>query len=97
MTIARFYRMQAKPDGGDALNAVLAALADAVRALPGSEGVELMRDTADGERFVFIEKWTSIEAHKAAAAGLPKPTLTAVMEALAGAPYGSYLEYLKVV
>jgi quinol monooxygenase YgiN len=97
MTIARQYLMHAA-EGKDAmLETVLGTLADAVRARPGSEGVELLRDLGNERRFVFIEKWDSIEAHKAAASALPKELVGLVMGALDGPPDGAYLDYLKTV
>ncbi len=97
MTIARHYVMHAA-EGRDAqLETALTVLADAVRALPGSEGVELMRDLGNERRFVFIEKWVSVEAHKGAAALLPKEAFAPIAATLDGPPEGSYLDYLKTV
>ena len=97
MTIARHYLMHAA-EGQDAqLETALGELADAVRAVPGSEGVELLRDLGNERRFVFIEKWASVEAHKAAGSHLPKEALAPLMAALDGPPEGAYLDYLKTV
>ena len=97
MTIARHYIMTAKPGTGDALRSALEALADAVRPLAGCEGVEMLRDTEAADRFVFIEKWASIDAHKSAASQLPKEAFGPMMATLAGRPDGSYLEYGKII
>ena len=60
-----------------------------------AEGREqALRDARKPGSFVFIEKWTSIEAHKAAGSALPKDTLGPVMAALANPPEGAYLDYL---
>lgn len=97
MTIARHYVMNAA-EGRDAqLETALTALADAVRKVPGSEGVELLRDLGNERRFVFIEKWTSVEAHKGALDHLGKDALAPIMAALDGPPDGAYLDYLKTV
>lgn len=97
MTIARQYVMQAAEGQADALAAALAALADSVRGLPGSLGVELLQDRADVSRFVFIEKWESVEAHVGAGDLLPKTMMAPVMAALGAPPAGACLDYLKAV
>lgn len=97
MTIARHYSMQAAEGQADALAAALAALADTVRGLPGSLGVELLQNRTAPTRFIFIEKWGSVEAHAAAGALLPKAIMAPVMAALGEPPAGAYLDYLKTV
>ncbi len=97
MTVARHYVMSAAPGQEAPLETALVALADVVRALDRSEGVELLRDTEQPSRFIFIEKWTSIEAHKSAGKQVPKDVFAPVMAALASPPEGSYLDYLKRV
>jgi heme oxygenase (mycobilin-producing) len=97
MTVARHYIMYAK-DGHDAtLETALSALADAVRPLPGCEGVEMLRDLGNERRFVFIEKWASVQAHKDSGKLLPKHFLEPLMAALDGPPDGIYLDYVKTV
>ncbi|MGE3746786.1 MAG: putative quinol monooxygenase [Sphingomonadaceae bacterium] len=97
MTTARFYIMHAAEGKDAALETALGTLADAVRPLPGCEGVELMRDSGNERRFIFIEKWASIEDHKGAGKLLGKEALAPVMAALDGPPDGSYLDYLKKI
>lgn len=97
MTVARHYVMHAA-EGKDAqLETALRDLADKVRPIPGCEGVELMRDIGNERRFIFIEKWESVDAHKGAGAHLPKETLAPVMATLDGPPDGGYLDYLKTI
>ncbi len=91
MAVVRHYLMQAAEGQGAGLSAALLALAQEVRALPGCSGVECLIDVADADRFVFIERWDSVEAHKAAGAHLPKSAMAPVMAALADRPVGSYL------
>ena len=94
MTIARLYRMIAAEGQEEALRAALTDLATTVRAQPGNEGVEMLRDTEKPESFVFIEKWQSVAAHAACLGSLPKSALAPVMGALAQPPEGAYLDYL---
>ena len=97
MTIARHYVMTATAGQEAALERALIEAADLIRAAPGSEGVEVQRDQENAGRFFFIEKWTSVEAHKAAPGHLPKDGLAAVSAALAGPPEGLYLDCLKAI
>lgn len=97
MTIARHYVMHAAAGKDATLETALRALADKVRPLPGCEGVELLRDIGSELRFIFIEKWASVEAHKEAGKLLPKEAIDALGAALDGPPEGSYLDYLSVI
>ena len=92
MTILRHYLMTAIENHGDDLHTALAALAAKVSPLPGSEGVELLRDMKDTDTFVFIERWVSVEAHKAAGNALGKDAFAPVMALLVRPPEGRYLD-----
>lgn len=97
MTVARHYVMNAAEGKDDALEAALRTVADVVRGVTGSEGVELLRDLGNKRRFIFIEKWESVEAHAAAGKQLPEDTFAPVIGALDGPPDGAYFDYLKTV
>ncbi len=94
MTVARLYRMTAADGREEALATALADAAGVIRQLPGCGGVEVLRDVDRPGAFLLIEKWASVDAHKAASVHLPKGTLDTVMAALAGRPDGSYQDYL---
>lgn len=94
MTVARHYIMHAKEGMDAALETALRAVADAVRPLPGCEGVEMLRDIGNERRFVFIEQWADVDAHKAGAALIGKELFGPMMAALDGPPDGAYLDYL---
>jgi heme-degrading monooxygenase HmoA len=96
MTVARHYRMTAAEGKGEALVGALRALAAALKSIPGYEGSDLIRGVEDANQFVFIEKWASVEAHKAGGPLLPKEVLGGLMGNLAGPPEGAYLNYLSV-
>jgi quinol monooxygenase YgiN len=96
MTIARQYVLTAAEGGSAALAAALGELAGRIRSTPGCEGVEILQDAAQPARFVFIEKWGSIEAHQQSADRLPKDAFSSVMAALGGKPDAHYLVYLDV-
>ena len=96
MTVARHYVMHAAEGKDAALETALTSLAEAVRKVDGCEGVEMMRDCGNERRFVFIEKWTSIDAHKVGGKTLDKGLFAPMMAALDGPPEGCYLDYLSV-
>lgn len=97
MTVARHYVMHAKAGQSAALETALGKAADLVRTVPGNEGVELLRDTGNEHRFIFIEKWDSEESHQKALSGMPAGSLDAVQAAMDGPPDGAYFDYLKRV
>lgn len=94
MTVIRHYLMTAAEGRADELRGTLRALAGAVEAIAGCEGTETMHDVDRPGRFLFIERWTSIEAHKAGGANLPKPLLEALVAPLVGRPEGSCFQPL---
>ena len=96
MTVARHYRMTAAEGKGDELAAALRALAEALKPIAGYQGCDLMRDADQADRFVFVEKWASVEAHKAGGPHLPKEVLGRLMGLLAGPPEGAYLDCLPL-
>lgn len=95
MTVARQYVLNAAEGRGAALEAALRDLAAMVRLTPGCDGVEILRDVRAPDRFIFVEKWTSIEAHKGAAEHLPKDAFAPVMATIGEKPAATYLEYLQ--
>lgn len=88
MTFVRHYTMQARDGAGDELANALSALERAVRMLPGSLGVDLLRDIDDSDRYLFIERWTNRETHAAAGAQLPAEVMAAIKPWLSSAPVG---------
>jgi len=97
MTVARLYVMHAKAGQSAQMEAALGKVADLVRTVAGSEGVELLRDTGNEHRFIFIEKWDSEASHAKALSGMPPGSLDAVQAAMDGPPDGAYFDYLKRV
>jgi quinol monooxygenase YgiN len=97
MTIARHLVMHAAEGRAAEVETALLILADAVRNVPGNVGVDLLRYCDDERRFLFIEKWESVEAHEAAKGTLPKELFEPMKTALVGPSEGSDLIYLKTV
>ncbi len=94
MTIARTYTLEASPGAEQSLLEALTDLAMIVGGLQDCRGVELLQDTKNPHRFIFIEKWASLESHKIAASALPKDAFASVMRCLASKPESSDLNYL---
>jgi heme oxygenase (mycobilin-producing) len=97
MSVARHYVMIAAEGKAEALKQALAALAAKVRPLEGSEGVEVFQDAEIPSYFVFVEHWTSIEAHKRGGQLLGRAVLTDVLATIAEPPQGRYLNQIPVV
>jgi quinol monooxygenase YgiN len=92
MAIVRHYIMQAAEGCAAALGSALAELAGKVSTLEGCGGVESWQDIEARNRFVFIERWASVAAHRAAGKMLGRDAFLPVMACLERPPDGSYLE-----
>lgn len=89
------YVMVAREGQAEALESALIALAAAVRALEGAIAVELLRDNADENRYIFVEKWADEAAHATAGKQLPKSVFAPVMAALSQPPHSSRLGMIE--
>jgi quinol monooxygenase YgiN len=75
----------------------LLILIDKVREVPGCLGVDLLRDLDNERRFLFIEKWESVETHQAARGTVPQEFFAPIIAALERPSDGSYMHYLRTV
>ncbi len=89
MSIAQTYILTAAAGREEDARMVLERMAQAVRPLPGCEGVIVLRDDKRPARFLFIETFVDAEAHKASAPLMPKEILSALLAVLDGPPDGS--------
>lgn len=92
--IAYQYTLLAAEEREAELQAALQALAGALQTIDSCHGAALYRDQANPGRFVFLEKWDSIEAHDAGAANIDQTTMAAVFGAVAGKPERLILDAL---
>jgi quinol monooxygenase YgiN len=92
MTILRHYVMVARPGDERALADALHVLAGKVRPIEGCEGIELYQDADKAERFTFVERWVSVDAHRAGGKALGKEAFAPIMAMLVGPPEAAYLE-----
>ena len=91
MGYVRLYRMTARDGMGPALRAALEALASRVAALSGSAGTELFEDAEKPGQFVFLERWTSADAHQDGGKLLGKEAFAPIMAVLNGPPESAAL------
>lgn len=96
MRFVRHYLMIAKAGEETALASALEALAAKVRPIEGCTGVELYQDIEQAERFTFLERWDSVDAHKAGGKLLGKEAFGPIMAALASPPQGASIAPLLV-
>lgn len=92
MAFVRSYLMIAKQGDEQLLLDALRALAEKVRPIAGCDGVELYQDIDKPERFTFLERWASLDAHKAGGKLLGKEAFAPIMAALASPPEAAALE-----
>lgn len=90
MSLVRMYTMIASDGQADALAAALGDLGRKVRPIDGCLGVELLEDDARAGRFTFLERWSSLEAHKAGGRLLGREAFAPVMAVLASPPEAAW-------
>lgn len=86
MAFARHYLLKAAEGEANALAAALTELAAALKGIAGFLSAEILVQADDPYRFVFVEKWVSLEAHTESAPHMPKAVMTAIMEAVTDRP-----------
>ncbi|MEO1544176.1 MAG: antibiotic biosynthesis monooxygenase [Pseudomonadota bacterium] len=59
---------------------------------PGCQSCVVLRKNDASDQFCVIEKWDSIEAHKASIAAFPKDKIAAAMPLFGAPPTGDYYE-----
>lgn len=90
MTITRINEFTAKDGKGDEMLAYLHSLVPYISGCDGCEFCEVMSATEDPNSFMILEKWTSIDAHKAALSGFPRDKMREGMALFGAAPKGTY-------
>lgn len=90
MTVTRIAHYRARTGVEEALHN---ALLEAIPAIANAEGcvkVRMLPSLDDAAEFALFEEWRSIEAHRAAAAGLPPALLDKITALLAAPAKSSY-------
>lgn len=86
MAYVRIYEITASASKEQVMLEALATLSDAVLALEGCSGVEIVVDEMAGSRLRFVERWTSRSAWEQSEAALPKSAFGPVMGAASQPP-----------
>jgi quinol monooxygenase YgiN len=92
MSVTRMSVFTAADGKQDQLRAFLQGIVPGILASPGCQSCQVLRNPDKPERFVVLEVWADIEAHKASVKQIPPASIAAVMPLLSGPPTGEYLQ-----
>lgn len=84
MAIVHSYDMTSHAGKEDVLGSALKALADAVKAIAGSQGAMVLQNSSEPHRFLFLEFWEDEASRKAAGSQLPKEVMGQIMSSVGG-------------
>ncbi|WP_210162822.1 NAD(P)H-dependent oxidoreductase [Kaistia adipata] len=92
MSVTRIGEFRAAEGEGSTLADFLVAVRSAILGSEGAISCEVLRDRAERDRFLVIERWQSIEAHQASVRNIPPEMLKTAMALFAEAPKGGYFD-----
>jgi len=84
MAIVHSYDLTAHAGKEEKLGSALRALAEAVKSIAGSQGAMVLQDSAETNRFLFLEFWEDTASRKAAGSQLPKEVMGEIMASVGG-------------
>jgi quinol monooxygenase YgiN len=91
MTVTRIGEMKAQKGQEEALREFFeSVIMPALDRSTGMQSYHLLQNRVDPTRFVFIELWDSIEAHKASVNNIDSRQIETVMKLLSDKPWGEY-------
>lgn len=90
MAITRINEFEAAENQSENLFAFLQTLLPYISSSEGCISCELLRDTQFPSKFVVLERWESIDAHKNSIALFPKEKIEASMPLFGAPPKGTY-------
>jgi quinol monooxygenase YgiN len=91
MSIARIGEMKARAGEEEALQTFIdTVIVPGVTASPGCEACHVYQSQEEPTRFLIIELWESIEAHKGAVREISAEEINTVKKLLADMPSGAY-------
>ena len=95
MSIAYVGQSRAKSgESGKLREFLLSVVLPAVRSSSGCESYLMLQSEDDSTRFIGIEVWTSVEAHRASIKNIPAESIREFMKLVAGPPTGGYYRTL---
>lgn len=92
MNVIRVTEFQATKDSVEALYEFLQSLIPYISSSQGCVSCEVLRKVDESDKFVVIEKWHSIDDHKASVENYPKEEMQAAMKLIAAPPSGTYYQ-----
>ncbi|WP_242128144.1 antibiotic biosynthesis monooxygenase [Sphingobium sp. Sx8-8] len=95
--IARHYIIHARQGEELSVKAGLIELAELARSAPGCHGIDLLHDLDNGRRFIFLETWESIDAHKSAKNPDASALLARLVPLFNDRPEAAYCEKVMTV
>jgi quinol monooxygenase YgiN len=90
MSVTRLNHFRAHEGREGALRESLLSILPSIRGAAGSISCRLLRDVEEPTRFVVVEVWESVEAHRASLADFKPEDFAEVMKLFAAPPSGSY-------
>ncbi len=91
MSVAYIGHSQAKEGESEEFREFLTSVvAPAVQASQGCESCQVFQSQEEPTKFVVVEVWTSVEAHRASVKTIPASSIEAFMKLVAGPPSGGY-------
>lgn len=92
MSVIRITEFQAAKDSAETLYDFLISLIPYISSSQGCVSCEVLRKVDESDKFVVIEKWNSIDEHKASVENYPKEEMQAAMKLIAAPPSGTYYQ-----
>ena len=95
MSVAYVGQSQAKADESENLRKFLVSVVSpAVRASAGCESCLMLQSETDPTKFIAMEVWASVEAHRASIKNIPAESIATFMQLVAVPPSGGYYSVL---
>lgn len=93
MSIAYIGQSQARPEAVDRFRDFLSTVvAPAIRASAGNQAYQVFQSQEDPTRFIGIEIWESVDAHRASVKNIPPESIAEFRQLVAGSPSGGYYQ-----
>jgi len=90
VSVVRINEFEALAGRRDELRAVLHSILPSIRAADGCLSCQLLESEDNIQHFVILEVWTTTDAHRDAALGIPQDMLRRTMTLVADVPRGGY-------
>ena len=92
MTVTRINEFKAADGKSEESYLFLKSILGYIQSSVGCESCELLRNQDHDDKFVVIEKWSSVEAHINSIEAFPPNEMQAAMLLFAGPPKGDYYD-----